>query len=99
MRTLLRVSLPVESGNKSVKDGALAKTIESFTKKYKPEAAYFYPEGGRRTALFVFDLADPTHIPSVAEMFFVGLDADVYMTPVMNADDLRAGLEKTKKGK
>jgi len=99
MRTLLRVSLPVESGNKSVQDGALAKTIEAFSKKYTPEAAYFYPEGGRRTALFVFELADQTHIPSVAEMFFVGLDAEVYLTPVMNADDLRAGLEKTKKGK
>lgn len=99
MRTLLRVSLPVETGNISVKDGALARTIESFSRKYMPEAAYFYLEGGRRTALFVFDLADQTHIPGVAEMFFVGLDAEVYLTPVMNADDQRAGLEKTKKVK
>jgi hypothetical protein len=99
MRTLLRVIIPVETGNKAIKDGTLPKTMESFSKKYKPEAAYFYPEGGRRSALFVFDLPDPTHIPAIAESFFFGLDAEIYMTPVMNADDLRAGLEKTKKGK
>ena len=96
MRTMLKVSMPVETGNKAFKDGTLPKIIETFSKKYKPEAAYFFPEAGKRTALFVFDLPDPTHIPAVAEHFFFGLEAEVYMTPVMNADDLRAGIEKTK---
>ena len=58
-----------------------------------PEAAYFYPEGGKRTALMVFDMKDPSQIPSIAEPFFMGLDADISMTPVMNAADLKAGLE------
>jgi hypothetical protein len=96
MRTLLRVSLPVQTGNKVYKDGTLAKKIGAFIEGHKPEAAYFYPDGGKRTALFVFDLPDPTHIPAVAEHFFFDLDAEVYLTPVMNADDLKAGMEKSK---
>jgi alanyl-tRNA synthetase len=36
----------------------------------RPEAAYFGPAGGRRHALFVFDLKDAAQIPVVAERFF-----------------------------
>lgn len=93
MRTMLRVSFPVEKGNQAIKDGSLPKTVEAFMTRYKPEAAYFFPEGGKRSALFVFDLADPSHIPAVAEHFFFALNAEVRMTPVMNVQDLQAGLK------
>jgi len=95
MRTMLQITIPVETGNKAIKDGTLPKTMESFMQRYKPEAAYFFPFNGKRSAFFVFDLPDPTHIPVVAESFFFGLNADVTMTPVMNADDLRAGIQKS----
>jgi hypothetical protein len=45
----------------------------------------------------VFDMKDASSIPVVAEPFFMGLNADVQFTPVMNADDLKAGLEKAMK--
>lgn len=93
MRTMLRVSFPVEKGNQAVKDGSLPKTVEAFMTRYKPEAAYFFPEGGKRSALFVFDLPDTTHLPVVAEQFFFALNAEVRLTPVMNAQDLQAGLK------
>lgn len=41
-------------------------------------------------------MPDANHIPSVAEMFFTDLGADVALTPVMNAEELKAGLEKMK---
>ena len=63
----------------------------------KPETAYFYPEGGKRAALFVFDLKDPSYIVTVAERFFNELDAEVFLTPVMNAQELRTGMERTMK--
>ncbi|MBI3872077.1 MAG: hypothetical protein HY304_03255 [candidate division Zixibacteria bacterium] len=97
MRTMLKVTIPVETGNKAIKDGSLPKLMESFMQKNKPEAAYFFPEGGKRTAMFVLNLPDPTYIPSITEPFFSGLNADVSMSPVMNADDLRAGLDKAMK--
>ena len=59
----------------------------------KPEAAYFYPENGKRACLMVFDMKDPSQIPVIAERFFMELNAEVTLTPVMNADDLKKGLE------
>lgn len=92
MRTMLTVQMPVEKGNQAIKDGTLPRTMEKFMSDFKPEAAYFYPMNGKRTAQFVFDLKDPSQIPMVAEMFFSGMNAEVTMTPVMNADDLKKGL-------
>ena len=93
MRTILKVSMPVEKANQAIKDGGLPRTMTSFMDEHKPEAAYFYAENGRRTALFVFDLKDTAQSPSVAERFFMSLNAEVTFAPVMNAADLKKGLE------
>ena len=94
MRTMVKVSFPVETSNRAIKDGGLPKVIMSAMDTLKPEAAYFFTENGKRTALMVFDMKDPSDIPSVAEPFFMNLDAEVSFTPVMNANDLKVGLEK-----
>ena len=39
MRTMLTVSVPVEIGNQTIKDGTLPKTIEQATEFMKPEAS------------------------------------------------------------
>lgn len=97
MRTMMRVQFPVVRSNKAAGDGTLPKTIEEFMKQMKPEAAYFYGEGGKRAALFIFDLPDPSYMATVAERFFVNLDAEVFMSPAMNIQELRTGLERTQK--
>ena len=93
MRTLLRISIPVETGNATLKDGRLPKLIEATMAKLKPEAAYFFPDGGLRTAMFVFDMKDASEVAAIAEPFFSQLDAEVEFSPVMNADDLKKGLQ------
>jgi len=60
----------------------------------KPEAAYFYPEGGKRHAMFVFDMKSSSDMPGIAEPFFQELNADVVLSPCMNPADLAAGLKK-----
>ena len=94
MRMMLKVSIPVEPGNTAVKDGSLKKVIGESIERLKPEAAYFLTEDGRRTAIMVFDLADQSAIPSIAEPFFLAFNAAVSFSPVMNADDLKIALEK-----
>ncbi len=94
MRMMLRWTVPVERGNETIRDGSLATTIESLLEDLKPEAAYFWPENGERAGMMVFDMADPTQIPQIAEPLFMNLDAAVEFQPVMNADDLSAALEK-----
>jgi len=92
MRTMMRISVPVAIGNKTIQDGTLPRVIQTTLETLKPEAAYFFPEAGKRTALLVFDLKDPSQIPVVCEPLFMGLDADIELLPVMNAQDLQAGL-------
>ena len=99
MRMMLKASIPVEGGNNAVKSGELPKVMQHLLETLKPEAAYFTTERGRRTALIFFDLKSPSDIPSIAEPLFQGTNADVQFTPVMNADDLRAGLQKALGGR
>ena len=94
MRMMLKVSIPAEAGNAAVKDGVLKTVVEEAMARLKPEASYFFAEDGCRTAMMVFDLADASDIPSIAEPFFVALNAGVTLFPVMNAEDLGKGLAK-----
>lgn len=97
MRTMVKVSLPIGPANEAVRDGRLQSTIQAFMAEFRPEASYFFAEGGRRTALFVLDLQDASRIPVVAESLFMKLDADVDFRPVMNAEDLQKGLGEVMK--
>lgn len=91
MRVMARVSIPVEAGNKGIRDGSLPKVMQK-TAERKPEAAYFTTFDGRRTAFFIFDMPDASAIPPFAEPFFQELDAEVQISPVTNTDDLQKGL-------
>jgi hypothetical protein len=100
MRTLLKVTIPVDYGNSSIQDGSLPKTIESILNDLKPEAAYFASIDGKRSGLIVFDLKDQSQIPAVAEPWFLAFNAQVEFQPVMNVDDLKkamSGIENTVK--
>jgi hypothetical protein len=41
MRMMLKFTLPVEKGNAAIKDGTVARTMESIMQRLKPEAAYW----------------------------------------------------------
>lgn len=97
MRMMMKVSIPVEAGNSAIRDGSLPKTVAAFVEQAKPEACYFSTENGRRTAFLFFDMKDATQLPSLAEPFFMNLNAAVDAAPVMNLDDLKAGVEKAMK--
>lgn len=99
MRMMLRVSFEVEAANKAIRDGSLPKMMQSVMEELKPEASYFMTDRGKRTGLIFFDLKDSSDLPSIAEPFFQNLHAAVEFRPVMNADDLRSGLEKLAKKK
>ena len=96
MRMMLRVVVPNDGGNKAVKDGSIGKIIGQFSEEHRPEAAYFVTEGGERTAYFFLDVKDVTQVPAMCEPFYMGLNARISMTPAMNPQDLKAGLEKVK---
>ncbi|MBI2520483.1 MAG: hypothetical protein HYV97_08695 [Bdellovibrio sp.] len=97
MRMLMKVSIPVEQGNKALRDGSLQKTVMGLVEAVKLEASYFTTEYGKRTGYYFFDMSDSKLMPTLAEPFFQKLDAEVTWTPVMDMADLKAGLEKVTK--
>lgn len=97
MRTLLTATMDAASGNKAILDGSLPKNMKSIMDSLKPEAAYFFVSEGCRTCLMVFDMKDPSEIPLTVEPLFMGINAKVNLTPVMNAEDLQKGLEAWQK--
>jgi hypothetical protein len=94
MRMMIRIKVPVETGNQAIKEGTLQKTVMEALERLKPEAAYFSPEHGIRTMFMIFDIKDSSEIPPIAEPFFSKLNASVEIFPVMNAEDLKKGLAK-----
>lgn len=94
MRVLLKATLDTEKSNEALRSGKLPELINQTLEHMKPEAAYFGPLGGRRTALLVFDMQDSSELPAAGEPFFAELNAEVEVSPIMNADDLRKGLSQ-----
>ncbi|WP_441249072.1 hypothetical protein [Kitasatospora sp. McL0602] len=94
MRTLLQIEMDTEASNKKITDGTLPAFMQSTLGELKPEAAYFFAKDGHRSALLVFDLADPSSIVPSLEPLWLELNAKISLTPCMNADELAAGLAK-----
>jgi hypothetical protein len=92
MRMLLHAIIDTPSGNKAITDGSLAEGMGKAMDMLKPEAAYFFPYGGKRSAFFVFDMEDSSQIPALVEPMLMALNAEVTITPCMNGDDLKRGL-------
>ncbi len=92
MRFLLKVNIPVESGNTAARAGKLGATIQSILADLKPEAVYFTDSNGQRTAFIFLDMQDASQIPGIAEPWFLAFNASIEIHPVMIPDDLaRAG--------
>ena len=96
MRMMLKILIPTEPGNNAIKDGSLHKIFEATMSKLKPEAAYFVAEHGNRCAIMFFDMKDASRIPGITEPLFAGLNARVQLLPVMNAEDLKGGLDSAR---
>ena len=92
MRVMAKISIPVESGNSGIRNGSLPRVMQQAAERWKPEAMYFTTFDGKRTAFIIFDMPDSSSIPPFAEPFFMELNAEVQISPVMNGDDLQKGL-------
>lgn len=93
MRMLMKIKIDAEAGSAAIKDGSLPRVMQETLGALKPEAAYFGPEDGVRTAFIVFDLQDPSQLPSLTEPMF-RMKGTVEMFPVMNQEELQKGLQQ-----
>jgi hypothetical protein len=64
--------------------------------KVKPEAAYFMPIDGHRSATFIVNIQSNDQVPAIVEPLFQWMGANVDVIPVMNFDELKMGISKNK---
>ena len=88
MRFLLKVNIPVESGNAAAKAGKLGAITQSILAELKPEAAYFTDEKGQRTGFIFLEMREASQIPAIAEPWFLAFNASIELHPVMVPTDL-----------
>jgi hypothetical protein len=98
MRMILHAHLPHDTFNAAVKDGTIGDKLSRIFEETKPESVYFTEFRGMRSALMVFEVADPSKIPFYAEPWFLTFNADVEFHPAITPQELgKANLESLAK--
>jgi Domain of unknown function (DUF3303) len=92
MRMMMKVRIDTAAGSDAIQSGRLGQVMQQTMESIRPEAAYFGPDGGHRTAFIVFDMQDPSQLPQLTEPLYSTFQACVEFFPVMNQDDLQRGL-------
>lgn len=95
MRMLLQVRIPHQEFNAAVRDGSAEGKMKKIIDETKAEAVYFTEYEGRRGAIMIINLNDPSEVPKFAEPWFLSFNADVQFHIVMTPEELgRAGLKE-----
>jgi hypothetical protein len=94
MRMLLKAAVDTETANEVLRSGEAVDAGVRIMELLQPEAIYAFIEDGQRTLLAVFDLADPSQMPVVTEPLYQLLKAKITLTPCMNFDDAKKGVEE-----
>lgn len=98
MRMLLDITIPHEPFNSLLRKGVAGKKLGEILEALKPEAVYFSEHDGKRGAVVIVDMADPSKIPAIAEPWFLTFNANVKFRVAMTPDDLKkAGLDEVGK--
>lgn len=85
----MKITIPVEAGNASIKNGSLPEKIGMILASVKPEAAYFTEIDGRRCGFVVVDMKETSQMPGLAEPWFLAFNAAVEFHPAMTPEDLK----------
>ena len=95
MRMLLHARIPHEEFNAAVRDGSVGRKMKQILDETRAEAVYFTEYDGRRWAIMIINIDDPSEVPKFAEPWFLSFNADVQFHIAMTPEELgRAGLEK-----
>jgi hypothetical protein len=95
---LLHAKIPHEEFNAALRNGSAEKKIKQILEEIKAEAVFFTEYDGRRGAIMIININDPSEVPKFAEPWFLSFKADVQFHIAMTPEELgRAGVEKLAK--
>lgn len=89
MKMLVNVTCPVEPFNSLVVKGKAGDIINRIIDDIKPESIYFTEIDGKRGAVMVVEVSDPSNIPAIAEPWFLNFKAICKFHVAMTPEDLR----------
>lgn len=93
MRVMVKFTIPTQESNPLVEDGSIAQTMQTMIGNLQPEAAYFCHVEGKRGGYLVANFEEASELVTKIEPFFLQMGAEIETFPVMNADELGAGLQ------
>jgi hypothetical protein len=93
IRFLMKIMIPVNTGNEGIKNQTLFPGMQKTFDMLKPEAVYFGVMYGQRNVFIIVDVPSADKIPFTVEPFWLDLNADITIIPVLN----RADMEKAGK--
>ena len=93
MRVMVKFALPTQESNALVSDGSIGQTMQTLLGNLEPEAVYFCHVDGKRGGYLVMNVEEGSEIVTKIEPFFLQMGAEIDTFPVMNADELGAGLQ------
>jgi hypothetical protein len=88
MKYLMKIRMPTESANENLSDPEFGKKMQEILAEVKAEAAYFGTVDGSRGGYVVVNMDNASEMPAKAEPFFIWLDAEIDLFPVMTLEDL-----------
>ena len=100
MKFLVKMRIPTQIGNKRLKEDKLIKDLDRFIAAAKPLSVYYGISEGKRAQFMVIDIESAEKIPQIFEPFWLTAEAEISLTPVMDADEFKkagAGIEKVLK--
>ena len=65
MRIMIKFRFPAEAGNSAIRSGKVEQVFQHIMEDLKPEAAYFFPEGGERAGLFVVEMQESSQVADI----------------------------------
>jgi hypothetical protein len=97
MRVMMKVNIPLEEGNRKMKEGKLIETIKAILEIQKPDAAYFGEDNGKRTAFVFVQVKDNAELLGLTEPWFIAFNAYVELRPIMTFVELEKAMPDIKK--
>jgi len=88
MHMIMLVQLPIEPFNSAVRDGSLGGKMKRILDATKPQNVWFTEREGHRGAILVVDVDNSSHIPRLAEPWFLEFNATVEFRIAMTPEDL-----------
>ena len=92
MRVLMIVEVPAEGAKEALRSGKGFQALQDVLSRVNPEAVYFAPKNGKRTAFIIFDLDDPGRLPAIQEPLFLSLNATIEVLPCFTPPELEKAM-------